>query len=258
MLLPAVYQHHAIVMETRYEEGDWILKVADFSGLSSEQENETTSTSPPKKSLHSNTSSQSCIRVYETPAKHWKTVEYDSHGFTRHFHRPGTSTTASSSPPGLVRARLEFLLQHPQHLPPYSALHSNCECVAVWCKTGTWATVQTTSWLSLTAAGQAKSAATLAGVAASTQVTVPAAGLWGWLGYTTHVSLATANPLVIPVIAVYGAVTVGAPTVLLWRVQKQWKEITIQLNEAFWESAVDQPDVFVECITEWSNVPDRI
>jgi hypothetical protein len=93
------------------------------------------------------------------------------------FRRPGTYTAARSAPAGWVLARVEFLRLNPDVLPSYHGVTSNAECVAVWCKTGTWATLQATSWLSLTALGQVKSTATLAGVVGTAQVTVPAAGL---------------------------------------------------------------------------------
>jgi len=126
-------------------------------------------------------------------------------------------------------------------LPPYSALRSNCECVAVWCKTGTWATLQASSWLAVAVAGQAKSAVMLAGTVLAAQVTVPAAGVWGsWLGYTTHASLAVTQPYLLPAIAAYGIMTAGAPAMWLAR------------NAAFWEHAVQNPDEFGACLIEWS------
>jgi len=288
--IPAVYQHHGIVMDVWKEEeeeeegagesdtkergvgggGEWVLKIVDFSIL----QNETT-VAPDGSSGSRKTSGGcvfrsssarvgSCIRVYESCASSssprlWHKVQYSSsHNFIKNhlWSRSGTRTTADSSPPGLVRARLQFLLENPDLLPPYHAAKANCECVAVWCKTGVWATLQATSWLSATAAGQIKSTATIASVAAASTVTVPAAGIWGWFGATTQVSLASTQPWLIPAIAGYGVVTVGAPLVLLHRARQQWKEVTASLNTAFWESATATPDVFVECITEWSSVGD--
>lgn len=252
--IPAVYQHHGIVEDLWQEGGEWILRIADFSNWTPGAEEPTLS----KKSLQSSSSSAgSCIRVYEssTATAKWYKVDYNvKSNYLKHhlFSRSGTFTSAESSPPGLVRARLEYLISHPEVLPPYDKVRSNCECVAVWCKTGTWATLQATSWLATTAAGQVKSTATIAGMAAGTQVTVPAAGLWGWLGYTTHASLLATQPLLVPAIAAYGVVTVGTPLFWLWRARKEWEARTIDLNRGFWEAAVDHPDVFVECITEWS------
>lgn len=253
--IPAVFQHHGIVLGVQQLlDGEVMLTIADFSHFT--PGNDSNKMAPKTLCAASSSMTRSCIRTYECSAKGWHKVAYGrgTNGFLKShfFSRSGTCTTAESSPPGLVRARLEFLLQHPDVLPAYHAVRSNCECVAVWCKTGTWGTLQATSWLSMTAAGQAKQTATIASVAAATQVTVPASGLWGWLGYTTQVSLFSTQPLLIPAIAAYGVVTVGVPLISLWSAQKRWKALTIQLNTSFWEAAIDQPDVFVECITEWS------
>ena len=260
---------------------EWILQIADFSGLEAEPNGKKSASRPSTLSMASSSSKAgSCIRVYECtyiePKQRkkrqwwskrsnnddedildWRKVEYQasSNFFKHHFlSRAGTSTSVKSCPPGLVRARLEFLLQHPDILPSYHSIQSNCECVAVWCKTGTFATLQAMSILSVTAAGQIKQTATLASAAAAAQVSVPSAGLWGYFGYTSQVSLLTAQPHLIPILAAWGTLTIGAPLVTLWAAKKKWKECTMQLNNSFWESAIDQPDVFVECITEWSDL----
>ena len=279
-LIPAVFQHHAIVLDCQpssHDDNDdgWILQIADFSNgtptgddddnvnNSNSNSNDPDTKQNPKKSIITLGSSSASrekhkgLRIYESNTKKhcWHKVQYGAAGFwKRHLSRSGTCTAAQCDAPGLVRARVQFLLNHPDMLPTYHVTQANCECVAVWCKTGTWGTVQASSWLAVTAAGQAKSAATLAGVAASTQVTVPAAGLWGWLGYTTHVSLVSTQPLLLPAIAAYGIVTVGAPALVLARCKQQWKQRTVELNTAFWEAAVEHPEVFVECITHWSSL----
>lgn len=288
--IPAVYQHHGIVMDVyfRYRNqgladdnnrgctgaggvgrgGEWILKIADFSNYDDDQTSSTDQsfTAPPRRKksswLGSNAKnakkSDGCIRTYDVSAtavaeeEKWYQVEYQASWWKRHWQRTGTCTAVSSDAPGLVRARVQFLIEHAHVLPKYNAVTANCECVAVWCKTGTWATLQGISWLALTAAGQAKSAVTVATAAAATQVTVPAAGLWGWLGYTTQASLLSTQPYLLPAIAAYGIITVGAPALWLAHTKQRAKQITIQLNTAFWEQAMDHPDIFVECITEWS------
>lgn len=224
-IVPAVYQRHAIVTEILIN-GKIRIALLD--------------------------SDEHHWQEIEVPVEDWQRVQYEASGWTKHIRRAGTCTTASPDAPGLVRARVDFLLQHPEKLPSYHSVKSNGECVAVWCKTGTWGTVQATSWLSMTAAGQAKSAIMLSGAAASTQVTVPAAGMWGWLGFTKTVALTTVNPFVLPAIAAYGVVTIGVPSIVLWRAHKDWKRYTIELNRAFWEAAMETPEAFVENITTWS------
>jgi hypothetical protein len=199
------------------------------------------------------------VREYRTSDSTvtWHKVQYHARWLRRHFGRSGTCTAAAADAPGMVRARVDFLLHHPEALPPYHMLQANTECVAVWCRTGTWATLQATSWLAVTAAGQAKSAATLATVAASTTVTVPAAGLWGWMGYTSQASLAVTQPHLLPAIAAYGAVTVGLPLLFLQKAKQKWKDVTVQLNTAFWDWAQSSED-FVESLLQWSSQHDPV
>lgn len=266
--LPAVYQHHGVVMDVLFQEGEWVLQIADFSNWMPDENDAYDSSGsgiginkmPLKtKSLRSNCpSTGGCIRTYTATADDatWHKVEYQASLWRQHLWRSGTCTAAACDAPGMVRARVQFLQEHAELLPPYSVVQSNCECVAVWCKTGTWATLQATSWLTVTAAGQAKSAAVLSGVVTTTQVSVPSAGLWGWFGYTTHVSLAATQPYLLPAIAAYGVVTVGTPFLWLLHAKQKWKNLTIQLNERFWESAIDKADIFVDNITHWSSQHD--
>ena len=240
--IPA-FHHHAIVLDVVYHDDAWFLVLADFS-------NQPMSTVPKSGSSLSN---KGHMRVYEVAPPGWHRVRYGAPFWQRHLSSGGTCTAAHSDPPGIVRARVDFLIHHTDLLPDYHVTQCNCECVAVWCSTGTWATLQATSWLVALRAGQAKSALTLASVAASTTVTVPAAGLWGWMGYTTQASLVATQPYLIPAIAGYGLVTVGIPLMLLKRSERQWKEWTMRLNDAFWSDAIDRPDVFAEAIMHWSD-----
>jgi hypothetical protein len=85
---------------------------------------------------------------------------------------------------------------------------------------------------------------------------------WGWLGYTTQVSLLTLHPVLVPAIAAYGVVTIGAPLAWLWRAKKRWKDLTVQLNERFWQFAIDDPDFFVRhviasCAEDRTDVEGR-
>ena len=271
--IPFAYQHHAIVLETFKEEdtddAPQKLRIADFSNWRPETGKEVpvdsssglgesfTTQQHQEQQAADQAEKFGCIRTYETDAQEWKKVKYDVGFWKRHLSWSGTCTEMQSDPPGMVRARVEFLMNHPELIPCYNTIQSNCECVALWCKSGTWGTLQAASWLGTAAVGQVKSAATLAGAVTATQVSVtaPAAGVWGWLGLTTtsQVSLAAAQPFLLPAIAAYGVITVGVPAVSLALAHKKWKEMTSKLNEAFWEAAVAQPDLFVECITHWSS-----
>ena len=88
-----------------------------------------------------------------TDTDKWHKVHYQSGWWQRQLRRSGTVTKAKADPVGLVLARVNFINQHPEQLPDYHVLHANCECVAFWCKTGSWSTLQASSFLELTAAG---------------------------------------------------------------------------------------------------------
>ena len=205
------------------------------------------------------------MRIYTSPASQWQKVKYEANFWQRHFYRAGTATSAQANPVGLVRSRVQFLCDcssaandddnddKANVLPPYHAIHANGECVAVWCRTGTWATLQVTSWLVAAAACLVKSTVTLSSATAATQVTVPAAGLWGWLGYTTQVSLLSTQPWILPALAAYGTMTIGGPALWLALSQRKARQITEQLNNAFWEAAIERPEIFVEAILQWST-----
>jgi hypothetical protein len=263
MGIPNVFNHHAVVMDVYRDDTsrEWILMIADFSNEAEISRDSTNSSSGPtgKKSLcspHSGSKKAGRIRTYlcpESQSQKWHKVQYEASWWKRHLYRSGTCTAVQSDAPGLVRARVQFLLENQADLlPEYDAVKSNCECVAVWCKTGTWATLQAADWLALTAAGQVKSAVTVAGAVAGAQVSVPAAGLWGWLGYTTQVSLISMHPLLLPAIAAYGVVSAGAPALILAKARQHWKQVTVDLNTGFWEDAINKPEIFVDCITYWS------
>lgn len=74
-----------------------------------------------------------------------------------------------ADPTKLVLARTYWLLEHGESiLPPYHAFSSNSECLAVFCKTGRWNTLQADVFLHATSIGNAKTmGATTIAVAAS-------------------------------------------------------------------------------------------
>ena len=105
---------------------------------------------------------------------------------------------------------------------------------------------------------QAKSTATLAATAAGTtaSVTAPAAGIWGsWFGFTTtsSVSWLSLHPMAIPGLACYAAITIGVPAIMYATAHKTWTKTSERLSDAFWNSATENPDVFAECMTHWSE-----
>ncbi len=134
-----------------------------------------------------------------------------------------------ADPPKVVLARTKFLLEHGESvLPPYHVFASNSECIAVWCMTGRWSTLQASVFLHSTAIGHAKTA---------TAITLGVAATQPWL---------------VPALAVVGGAAVGMPWIILKRSKDRWEEATIRLNDLFWAQA--EPEVFVECIEKWSKL----
>lgn len=127
----------------------------------------------------------------------------------------------------LVLARTHFILENEDLLPPYHVFHSNSECIAVWCKTGRWSTLQTAVYLVSSSVGFGKSAVMMT------------------------LSVAAAHVVLVPALAVGGLAVVGAPMLYLRKSQQLWQEATMRLTEEFWRRA--SPDVFVEAIEYWGN-----
>lgn len=190
----------------------------------------------------------------------WRKVTYPRYahetGVGKYFRRSPTHPPGPpvDDPVPLILARVRFLLSH-EHLLPQSHHHfqANAECIAVWVRTGRWSTAHGSHFLAVTAAGQVKSAVTAGAYAATPTITVPASGMWGYLGYTTKVTLASALPWVMPAVAGYGIVTVGAPLLILSRSKAVWEEVTKRLNGEFWKSEEGLESV-VACVEYWSGL----
>jgi hypothetical protein len=98
------------------------------------------------------------FRTYAAPCdgrEKWHKVDYGS------GRRKDQSLYAA---PALVCRRMQFLVDREREgddelVPEYHVLSVNCECAAVWCKTGKWTTLQA---LDLLTVGQATAVATAA------------------------------------------------------------------------------------------------
>ena len=135
----------------------------------------------------------------------------------------------TSDPEEIVLARTHFLLEHgDEFLPPYHPFHSNSECIAVWCKTGRWSTLQASVFLTSTCIGNAKSATVLT------------------------MGAAAAHAVLFPAFAVGGMVMVTAPYVILKKSKDKWQKTTKKLNDLFWSFA--EPDVYISAIKNWSGL----
>jgi len=139
-----------------------------------------------------------------------------------------------SDPRKIVLARTQYILDQQelpkseQSLPPYHILYSNSECLAVWCKTGNFSTLQAAIFLHSTAIGNAKSTFLLTSAVIATQ------------------------PWLIPVVGIYGALSVGMPYYVLNKCKDKWRESEKNLTDGFWSTA--PCDVFVAAIENWSGL----
>ncbi len=143
-----------------------------------------------------------------------------------------------ADPRKIVLARVKFVLEEQDkpesdsYLPPYHIMYSNSECLAVWCKTGKFSTLQAAVFLHSTAVGNAKSTVALTAAIAATQ------------------------PWLIPVVGVYGLAAVGLPYYYLDKCKKKWKVGEQRLTNGFWDQASN--DVIVSAIENWSGLtPDK-
>ena len=215
------YQHHAIVLSVGQESnGESTLCVSDFTadgadGIVASSGTALTSFGTAAitndsdgasdknaeggvSKKQNNTNNQHGLRVLTVSANEWQKVQYND--------------SAPTSPPNIVRQRVEYLLKHPHTIPSYSLVESNCECVAVWCKTGKWTTLQAEHWLGTTNFG---SRVAIAGLSIASAA-VPGAGLLLAAGVATEI-----------VTGLWGA-----------HAKRKWEEQTTLLNDAFDKSRI--------------------
>ena len=132
-------------------------------------------------------------------------------------------------PTKVVLARTRFLLRHGESvLPPYNIFHANSECIAVWCKTGRWQTLQTSIFLHSCGVCNTKTSGAM------------------------MLATAAAAPWLVPVAGVAGIAYVGAPWLYLKHSKDKTEAATRELTDRFWAQA--EPEVFVECIKSWSKI----
>jgi len=145
----------------------------------------------------------------------------------------------TTDPTPMVLHRANFLNDSSNILPKYNVVIANCGCVAVWCKTGKWCTLQALSIMHIPFLGSVAgtTAAATGAAMATTQVTVPAAGIMGWFGATTTttttVPLMVVQPWILPIIIVAGTVTIGGSAACLAASAIKFRQITKRMNAAF-------------------------
>jgi len=185
--------------------------------------------------------------LYGKPRK----VRYNAPYLQRSFYRSGTCCSLECHPNFMVLARARFLLASSptsdttdgSYIPQYHALHANSETLSVWCKTGHYSTLQVADFLHLTWAGQCKSTFTLGAFLSTQTVQIPAAGVWGYMGFTTKIGLLASQPMLLPALMGYGILTVGTPMYMLRKCHAVWNDYEDQLNDLFWSGGKKQGDV---------------
>ena len=166
-------------------------------------------------------------RLFSRP--NFKSSDEDESKLSASLKKDTVPDLPRSDPPILVLARTRFLLERGEDfLPPYHIVNSNSECIAVWCKTGRWSTLQASVFLHSTAIGNTKSTTAISLAAAATQP---------WL-------LAAVIPA--------GMAAIGTPWIMLKVANDKWNAATMRLTEEFWSHA--EPHVFVECIEKWGQL----
>lgn len=260
--VPNAFQHHAIIMNVRHykrKKGDTtktqehneivMLTILDFSELKRDADDRPKNARTVQTQFKelSDFDVEGILRIYPNTDK-WHKVVYQAprQDCTVQQEPAGTCTHVTPDEVELVLARANFLLRYPDILPDYNVLNANCECVAVWCKTGKWLTLQGSSLLKNTPISISKFHTIFAVTAAITPVPVqvPVAGLWGWLGYTTvvNVSLLSAQTLLLPALVGSAVVSVGVAAMIHAKAQIEWKAITDRLETAFWAYSETEDD----------------
>ena len=205
------YQHHGIVLYAKNNkkrssgQKHLLLKVADFTAP-----NNGTFAIPNSIASGSTIDSNHCL-------PHWHGVRVTTYDNVAEWHKEEYSNESCANDADVVLQRVKFLLSNPHLIPKYDLLESNCETVAVWCKTGTFRTYQVTGLVNGGKRNSAKVAAS--SVVASTLL----------------------GPLVLPAIA--GA-AISFSTLLMKENsnESKWKERTKILNDEFqrWQDGQDQ------------------
>lgn len=150
--------------------------------------------------------------------------------------KAGVGTALKKDQVGLIMTRVQYLLDHPDKMPPHNAMSANGECASLWAVTGRWCTLQGASILAITGVGQAGGALLAGGILSNLTLLVPMPGVWGVAGWWWYVPATVAYPFLVPVLVALGMASL-VPLEILRRNRKKWRNITDGLNHEFWSAA---------------------
>ena len=207
------YDHHAIVLSASKSTGnEWTLCVADFDNFAGGS-----SRDGPSSSNSNSDDGEALVSIKDDMLLQDNKIQKQEHGLrvlcinnANKWHKIHYSESAPTDKVQIVRRRVEFLLKHPQYIPSYCLVQSNCECVAVWCKTGKWTTLQAEKWLGTTNFTSRIAIAGLS-IASLSAVAIPFGGL----------------------ILAGSVATEVISGIMGDRAKRTWEEQTKTLNEAF-------------------------
>ena len=115
---------------------------------------------------------QMTLKQFKGNARKVHKVRYGATRARRVLSRPGTCTCIEPDERGLIKARLQHILEYAEEfLPEFKRLSANDECAAVWCRTGRWVTLQGASMLHIISASHVGSAMVADGVISQMTVT---------------------------------------------------------------------------------------
>jgi hypothetical protein len=206
-------QHHGIVLHV---DADGTVLLVDFA--------ETHNASHPILTFR--------FKRLQPPIDDWHKVEYGVNRVQRAVSLPGTCTCHVPDSSKTILDRVNFLMLHPDLIPPYHQVSSNCETIAFWCTTGHWRALQVGHQMSAAASGTLVGSGTVATYAAAEGVGLllgaESVGL-ALLG----AEVALVAPLVLPALAVTSIAVGGASVYKAHQERQEWKDITARLNEEF-------------------------
>lgn len=178
------------------------------------------------------------LRQFMRKSRKVEKVRYGVTRARRILSRAGSAACVKADQRGLIMLRIEYLIANPTSLPEFAKLSANDECVAVWCRTGRWVTLQAASMLEIMGASHLGTALVAGGVVSQMTVTQTMPWIPGYV-LVWSVPATVAYPILVPILVGYGLTSL-VPLEVLRRNRQAWNDISDSLGRSFWASASDQ------------------